>query len=311
LVQVMIKAADKSSMAKVIEAIQKLIEKLKAEQKEEVVFRDQCVADLDDVDAEMRVKTASRKKKETEAGELEASIAALAEALEALKKSTAEMEADMQDAGKQREEENKAFVQEKSEHEATQAILMKAIKRMHATYGTTKEYEQEAIVNAELVQQPGADTVQFSATADTPGSAPVAFTKGGATEQNAGGNKVISLLEGVMEDSKKDEAAAVQEETDAQTAYEDFVRKTTNLITANNKDEAQKTERKAGEELSLEDAKSTIKSLGDALFDLTEQNKDVHAKCDFVLNNFSKRQSARTAEMEAAATAIQYLQGMA
>ena len=77
------------------------------------------------------MKTASRKKKETEAGELEASIAALAEALEALKKSTAEMEADMQEAGKQREEENKAFVQEKSEHEATQAILMKAIKRMH------------------------------------------------------------------------------------------------------------------------------------------------------------------------------------
>ncbi|CAD7956887.1 unnamed protein product [Amoebophrya sp. A25] len=312
LIQTMIKAADKSSMGRVIEAIKKLIAKLNAEQKEEVVFRDTCVADVDDIDAEMRVKTASRAKKESEAGELEASVEALTAALDSLKKSTEEMQADIQGASEQRAEENKAFVQEKQEHDATQAILMKAIKRMHQVYGTTKQYEQEGIVAGEaMVQQPGADVVQFSSTADTPGSAPVAFTKGSATEQNAGGKKVIKLLEDVIADSEKDEAAAEQEEADSQSAYDDFVRKTTNMITANKKDAAQKTERKAAEEIALGDAKSTVKSLGDALFDLTEQNKDVHAKCDFVLVNFTKRQASRTAEVEAAQTAIQYLQGMA
>lgn len=114
-----------------------------------------------------------------------------------------------------------------------------------------------------------------------------------------------------MKDSEKDEAAAEQEEADSQSAYEDFVRKTTNMITANEKQTAQKTERKAGEEVSLQDATAAIKSLGDSLFDLTEQNKDVHAKCDFVLQNFTKRQASMTSEIEAAQTAIQYLQGMA
>eukprot|EP00392_Amoebophrya_sp_AT5.2_P009717 g9745.t1 len=293
----MIKSADKGSMATVITAIQKLIAKIKAQLKEEVAFRDSCIDELDDIDADMRVvKSVSRGKKEAEAGELAESIAALGAALEALQKSTQEMQADLQDAGKQREEENKAFTQEKQEHDATQAILMKAIKRMHQVYGTTKTYEQEKLVGEELVQegQPGADTVQFSATADTPGSAPV-----------------ISLLEDVMKDSEKDEAAAEQEEADSQSAYEDFVRKTTNMIKANEKQTAQKTERKAGEEVSLQDATAAIKSLGDSLFDLTEQNKDVHAKCDFVLQNFTKRQASMTSEIEAAQTAIQYLQGMA
>ncbi|CAD7940880.1 unnamed protein product [Amoebophrya sp. A120] len=311
LIQTMIKAADKGSMGKVIEAIKKLITKIKAELKEEVAFRDSCVSDLDDIDADMRVKTASRQKKETEAGELEQSIEALTAALEALAASTAEMQKDLQDAGKQREEENKAFVQEKSEHDATQAILMKAIKRMHQVYGTTQTYEQEALVKEELVQQPGADTVQFSATADTPGSAPVAFAKGGKTEQNAGGNKVITMLEDVMKDSEKDEAAAEQEEADSQSAYDDFVRKTTNMLKTNEKQTAQKTERKAGEEVALQDTTAAIKSLGQAMFDLTEENKDVHAKCDFVLQNFTKRQASMTSEIEAAQTAIQYLQGMA
>merc|ERR1719478_1033528 len=98
--------------------------------------------------------------------------------------------------------------------------------------------------------QPGAPHIQTSATDTDPGSGPARFTK---YEKNAGGAKVVAMIEGVINDSKKLEAENIAAEQDSQTAYENFMKESNDSITKlteaiNNMSEAKA---KAEEELSL------------------------------------------------------------
>merc|ERR1719359_974966 len=79
-----------------------------------------------------------------------------------------------------------------------------------------------------LMQQPGAPHIQTSATRTDPGNAPSKFTK---YEQNAGGKRVVAMIEEVIADSQKTEDEAHASEADAQTAYEYFVKESNKSIT--------------------------------------------------------------------------------
>jgi hypothetical protein len=58
------------------------------------------------------------------------------------------------------------------------------------------------------------------------------------------------------------------------------------------------------------DTEEMLRSTGKAIFELTEQDKATHGRCDFVMNNFDARQTARANEMAALNQAKQLLGGM-
>merc|ERR1719262_315594 len=93
----------------------------------------------------------------------------------------------------------------------TQAILKKAIDRMNQAYSDMTS----------MMQKPGAPHIQTSATHTDPGNGPAKFTK---YEENAGGKKIVAMLEEVIADSKKAEDDAIFAEEDAQAAYENFMK---------------------------------------------------------------------------------------
>merc|ERR1719498_251582 len=105
----------------------------------------------------------------------------------------------MKRAGETREVENADYQQVVSDQTITQAILKKALERMKEVYA--------------LVQAPGAPHIQTSATHTDPGNGPARFTK---YEQNAGGKKVVAMIEEVIADSQKTEDNAHFTEQDAQ-----------------------------------------------------------------------------------------------
>merc|ERR1719181_1241149 len=97
----------------------------------------------------------------------------------------------------------------------TQMILTKALDRMKQVY--------------ELLQKaPGAPHTQTSATKTDPGNGPARFTK---YEKNAGGSKVVALIEEVINDSVTAENEAIAAEQDAQIAYENFMKDSNVSIT--------------------------------------------------------------------------------
>merc|ERR1719353_2172498 len=105
------------------------------------------------------------------------------------------------------------------------------------------------------------------------------------------------------------EADAIKAETDAQKAYESFVKDTNASMEEKSRDITNKSEEKAEKEVDKTNAEEDKASA------LNEQqqneNADLHKSCDFTLDNFDARQAALEQEMEGLAEAKSVLHGSA
>jgi hypothetical protein len=281
----------------VLKAIDELIGELKAEQVQEVADRDNCIETENSLKRQVDDTRFHLQSARETSEELAAKIAALAKEIEAKQTLVAEINADVAEATSIREAEAKEFATASADHKETQVILQKAIERMGQVYKS-------------LLEQPGADVVEFGATADTPGSAPAAFKKSGGTVQNDGGNKVVTLLTKVLGESKAESTKSEQAESDAIAQYNEFMRISTRDKKAAEEAIAAKTERSVNAVAAKKDADSDADSLTKTLTGLVEETLDTQKNCAFLMKNFTVRQQKRVDEIESLATAKQYLKGM-
>merc|ERR1712160_83829 len=111
-------------------------------------------------------------------------------------------------------------------------------------------------------QQPGAPHTQTSATHTDPGNGPAKFKE---YEENAGGSRIVKMLEEVITDSVKIENEAITTEFDAQTAYENFMKDSNKSTEQNLKSINNMSEERAKAKSSLAgadtDFKQTMKQL--------------------------------------------------
>merc|ERR1719156_21305 len=118
--------------------------------------------------------------------------------------------------------------------------------------------QQRALAHLRAIQHhkaPGAPHTQTSATDTDPGSGPARFTK---YEKNAGGGKVVAMIQGIIKDSKQLEAEAIAAEQDSQTAYENFMKESNDSITKLTEEINNLKDNKAKAEVELEMAKSDL-----------------------------------------------------
>ena len=120
-------------------------------------------------------------------------------------------------AGEDREAENAEFQATVADQRATQEILNKALARLQAFY----EKKEEAFLQSKhkALQTPGA-----AAPPPPPGF------KEYSTSSGAGG--VLAMLKGIINDAKNMEREAIMAESDAQNAYESFLKNTNDSIKA-------------------------------------------------------------------------------
>merc|ERR1712060_961962 len=116
-------------------------------------------------------------------------------------------------------------------------------------------------------------------------------------------------IQQIISDAKAMEAETIRAEEDAQKAYEDFVKETNNSIEAKSKDIVNKSEEKAKAEIDLVRAKEDKDAVLLELEQLSNYNAELHQSCDFVMNNFELRQTARDEEVEALRQAKAILSG--
>merc|ERR1719265_2360820 len=117
------------------------------------------------------------------------------------------------------------------------------------------------------------------------------------------------MIQQIINDAKAMEAEAVRAEEDAQKAYEDFVKTTNASIEAKGKEVVNKSEEKAKAEADLVKANEHKESVMLELEQLSNYNAELHQSCDFVMNNFEIRQTARDEEVEALKQAKAILSG--
>merc|ERR1719390_271871 len=204
------------------------------------------------------------------------------------------MQVQMKRASETREGENAAFQQTVADQRITQTILDKAITRMMQAYQADKLAVQK--MTATLLQQQAAPHIQTSGTATDPGNGPAKFKK---MEENAGGKKVLAMLEDVMKDSKDMENEAINAEENGQNTYENFMKDSNKMLVQSAKMITDMTEGRAKAQSDLVLAKTDLKQTVGLLGGLNDQAGDLHKSCDFLLKNFDLRQEARAAEIDA------------
>merc|ERR1719194_344734 len=151
----------------------------------------------------------------------------------------------MKRASETREAENADFQTTVSDHRVMSMILTKALDRMKQVYALLQQ------------QKPGAPHTQTSATRTDPGNGPAKFKK---MEKNAGGGRVVAMLEEILADTKKTEDQAMASEADAQSAYENFMKDSNKMITETTKAISDMSGARASAKEELTMAKSDFKS---------------------------------------------------
>jgi len=280
---------------KVKSLIDNMVIELKEQQNDEIDHRDNCI---DSLNTNKRETTEAYDKKdslETKMADLAQSIKTLSENIEASTAAIKEAQGQMKRRSETREAENADYQQTIIDQRLTQMILQKAIDRMAQVYAML------------LQRKPGAPHIQTSGTHTDPGNGPAKFKK---YEENAGGKRILAMLDDVLNDSKTMEADAIEAEESAQNAYENFMKDSNKMIIKTTQMITDMTEARAKAKADLTMAKTDFKQTMSELEGLNNEAGDLHKSCDYLLKNFDLRQQARAAEIDALNEAKNILSGM-
>jgi len=287
-------AAQLDAFTEVKAEIDKMVAELTKQQQDEIDHRDWCIKEMNDNKRDTAAAYDKKESLETKIADLTKGIETMTSEIDASTKEIAETQESMKRASEIREGEDADFQQTMSDQRLTQMILKKALARMKEVYLLQR-------------QQPGAPHIQTSATHTDPGNGPARFDK---YEKNAGGAKIVGMLEEIIADSVKAENDALAAEEDAQTAYEQMMKQSNDMIIAATKkiNDLKEARAKAEGDLSMakEDFKQTIVNLGD----LNDTMSGLVKACKYILDNFDARQAARAAEIDALKEAKAILSGM-
>jgi len=288
-------SAQLDAFTKVKALIDKMVAELATQQKDEVAKRDWCI---DELNSNKRATTAAYDKKDSlqqQMADLTKKIEQLTKDIDSSKAAVAEMMNQMKRASETREAENADFQTTVSDHRIMSMILTKALDRMKQVYALLQQ------------QKPGAPHTQTSATHTDPGNGPAKFANNAA--KNAGGGKVVAMLEEVLADTRKTEDQSMASEADSQSAYENFMKDSNKSIKQTTQSISDMTGARASAKEELSMAKTDFGQTMTELEGLDQTSADLHKSCDYTMKNFDARQKARADEMDALNEAKNILSG--
>merc|ERR1719407_218834 len=264
------------AFTKVKAAIDDMIAALLKEKADEIKHKDFCTEGLNTNERESELKARDISELEAEISDLTTTIDEPTKSIATLEAEIAEMQTQLKRAGEDREMENKDFQTTVADQRETKALLNKALDVLKAVF-------DKKFLQLGSKKQPAGPPP------------PPGFKK---YEQSSGAGGVLGMLEQIIRDTETLEAEAIKAESDAQKAYETYVKDTNKSIEEKVTAEADK--------VAAEEAKETAMNEQQQLMN---ENADLHKSCDFTLKNFEIRQTARDQEVEALRQAKAILSG--
>merc|ERR1719146_275094 len=276
------------AFTKVKAAIDEMVTALLKEKEDEIKHKDFCTDGLNQNERAQELKARDIAELESEIADLTTQIDELTKSIATLQSEIAEMQTQLKRAGEDREKENADFQTTIADQRETQKLLTSALNVLKGVYA------KKSLLQARARQEPAGPPP------------PPGFKK---YEQSSGAGGVMGMLQQIINDAKTLEKEAIQAETDAQKAYESFVKDTNGSIEEKNRDITNKSAEKA----TAEADKTATEEANETAMNEQQQNQneeaDLHKSCDFVLKNFDIRQAARDQEVEALRQAKAILSG--
>merc|ERR1719311_1891014 len=292
----------------VIKMIDDMVVLLGKQQKEDEKQKAYCEDEFEkaaDEEAASKTKLAQTDAKLSELsdtiGTLMEEIAALTTGIEALDKSVA-------DATEQRKEEHAAYVAQMQMNEAAMGLVEKAKNRMQKFYNPTlykappkteRTMEQKIIEAGTFVQLRRSDVAP----------PPAPEMPSGAVKKSTKSAGVIGMMDTIIKDLGDDMKDMEYEEKTAQSDYAELMADSQTTRAGDTKALTGKTSTKAEKEDELMTTKEIRSATATDLKQVATVIQDLHAACDFIMQNFDLRKEARTNEIEGLENAKAVLSG--
>lgn len=321
------KLATAVDFSQIIVMIDDMIKTLKADQTHDETTLNTCNENFNQNEKDTKETTQTIASLEAEIESLAARIEELKELINKKEEEIAELDKQAKEATELRAEENKEFLDLVALNNSAVQLIEKAKNKLHRFYnpGQYKAPEERELTEEErLLQGAGqdiGDTTATTAIAGTeqvttvflqiaaPSLAPPPETYGEHKSKTQKSSSVISLLNLMQNDLKKETQAAEHEEKTAQRDYEKLMADTAasraDAVTAVS--EANEALAGAGESKST--AETSLAQNKEILMELQKTLANLHAECDFIVAHFEERREARNTEIDGLTTAKSVLSG--
>jgi hypothetical protein len=280
------------AFTKVVESLDQMKAELKKEKEDDIKMKDFCVEALHENEMAQAMKARDIADLQAKIEQLATQIDELAKAIATLQSEVAELQLQLKRAGEDRELENKDFQTTVADQRETQRLLASALKVLEGVY-------------AKKFVQVGTKVARKQPAGPPP---PPGFKD---YKQSSGASGLLGMIEQIIADAKTLEADAIKAETDAQKAYEAFVKDTNFALGEKTRDITTKSETKAVAEGDKVAAEEDLAAALNMQQQNEAENADLHKSCDFTMQNFDIRQAALEQEIESLEEAKSVLRGMA
>jgi len=273
------------AFTEVKKAISDMVEELSRQQKDEQDHKTWCTDEFHSNKKDTEAAESKKSNLEVKRDDLKKSKETLDDDIKTLNTEVAEIKKQMDRASSDRERANADYQTTITDQRMAQMVLNKALNTLKQVYA---------------LLQNGARSRRQHVPAGP---------KFNSYDKSAGGKQVISLLEGILGDSKKAEGDAIRAENDAQSAYEEFMLNSNKALNLKAKETMTKSGNRAAAKEDLNLAKKDLVATNKRILGLGKEKADLHQSCDFIIKNFKDRQDARSAEMDALKEAMSILSG--
>jgi len=290
----------KVDFTKVLKMIDDMVVILKQEQVDDDAKQEYCNMQLDSTKDKAKGLTKSIQDIEVDIDEKTNTIGSLKEDLKTLNKGIAELDRLVADATQQRKEENEEFTQLISNDMAAKELLAFAKNRFQKFY-SPKQYKAPK-------KEADTEFIQILAHKQQPAPPPPLFEKDHQKKgEEAGG--VVGMIDLLVRDLDIEMTQAETQEEMAQKAYEELMNDSAEKRAKDVKSVQVKESAKADNEELKTQAEGDLKAKKSEFMAVETYISQLHAECDWLLQNFDLRKSARAEEMDALKQAKAVLSG--
>merc|ERR1719409_1310449 len=323
--------AKKVDFSKVLAMINGMEQVLQQEQKDDDAQKTFCDQDISKSELEKKDTEEAVAASEAFIEETTAESAATAEEIAELQKEIKAMDKAVAEATEQRKEEHADFIVFQQQSNAALQLIDKAKNRLMKFYRPTmyKEAPTQELTEEEKILAasgrsdmiataapemiPGTTTTVYaqirSHTLDDAAPAPPPETWGAYQKKDGKSNGVMALMDMLLKELSGDLTSSENEEKTSQTDYERLMADSQKSCSQNVASITDKESAKADMDTAIEQTKAKLDSQQTSLADIKQYILQLHANCDFLIENYDLRKSARENELASLANAKSVLSG--
>jgi len=291
-------AGKKIGFEKVLKMVDDMVSELKQEQLDDDTKKNYCNKQFDLSDDKKKELEQNVEDLETSMTEAEDGISTMVSEIKTLKDNTKKLDKSVAEASEGRKEEHEDFTNLMASDSAAKEILKFAINRLNKFYNP-KLYKAPA--KTELAQ------VHAHGVAAPP---PPPATFGGEYEKKGEqSNGIMAMINLLVKDLDKEMTEAETSEEDSQKDYEQLMQDSADKRAEMKKATAEKEGARAAMQGELEQAKEEKTSTSKELKATKMYIGTLHSSCDWLIQYFDMRKTARSEEVDALGKAKAVLSG--